>query len=138
MNIPPVAWITLLAMIAVTVLLLLAAARRRAQRRKEGDLQQRIAQMKDVTVNRKFHQPDDADLDPNIEYINAVRSVTDSSFNLILFGVNGISERKQNLSEDEVWKFAALGHWEHTADNYRTTPEGMRMIIQFERMRRPK
>jgi hypothetical protein len=138
MNIPTVAWITLLAMLAVTVLLLLAAARRRAQRRKEGDLQQRITQMKDVTVNRKFHQPDDSDLDPNIEYVNAVRSVTDSSFNLILFGVNGISERKQNLSEDEVWKFAALGNWEHTADNYRTTPEGMRMIIQFERMRRPK
>jgi hypothetical protein len=144
MNIPPVIWILFVVVIVIVAVILLnsaphlGVARRRVKQQEEDHLRQRIALMKDVTVNRQFHEPGDTDLDPNIEYINAIRGVTDSSFEMVLFSMNGISERKLNMSEDEVWKFAALGNWEHTADNYRTTAEGMRMIIQFERLRRRK
>jgi len=120
----------------VVILLLVIVKRRSPHHTSESDLSRRIQELKEATVTRKFHAPEDTDLDPNVEYINAAKSVNGAAFDLTIFTSKGIVETRPDLSEDEVWKFAAAGEYQHTADQYRTTPEGLQMIIQFERPRR--
>lgn len=125
-----------IALIAILLLIIVMRRSRQPSRKLPLDITQRVRELKEATVTRKFHTPEDADLQPNIEYINAAKSLVTPTFDLTVFNASGVVETRPDLSEDEVWRFAAAGDWQHTADHYRTTPEGLQMIIQFERPRR--
>src|SRR5689334_5617431 len=62
---------------------------------------------KDMTVTRKFRKPQDKDLAPHIEYMNADKLMNGASFDLTIFNSDGVVGKREGLGEEEVRQFAA-------------------------------
>lgn len=108
------------------------------QRRKQAlkkNLKGRVTRLPRLTPTPKFHKPDDTDLDPTINYMNASKPIDATHYDLIIFSTNGIVEQRLDLSESELQQFVKVGNWTRTADRYRTVEGSVRYILQFERLR---
>lgn len=129
--------VIIIAILVVLVLVVGAIWLRRQPPRQslEAALQERVARMKHMADTRKFRLPDDADLDPQVEYLNVVTDPDTERSDLTLFAVGGIIETRLGLAKDEVRQFVQAGGWMQTADRFQTVDGGLRQTSQFERRR---
>ena len=96
----------------------------------------RIKNLEHMAETRKFRQPGENTLDPNVEYMN-VSTISESKiFELVIFSVDGIQDERAGLTQAEIQQIVTSSGWIRSADNYRTVPEGLRITSQYERPRK--
>lgn len=101
----------------------------------EAHVKQRVAKLEHMAATRKFHEPGDEDLNPQVEYMNVTRSRDAERSDLLVFTADGIIEKRVDLSEDDLQQLAETGNWTRTADRYHTTDGQLLFVRQFERKR---
>jgi hypothetical protein len=128
-------YIVLVAVVGVLLISILVWQKQKRHQSFEGEIKERVAKLQHMADTRKFHSPDDTDLDPTIEYLNASKPMDSNRYDVVVFAAGGIVEKQLDLSEDDVQQLAKTGNWTRTADQYHTGDGGIHYTMQFERRR---
>jgi hypothetical protein len=138
---PSILYVAAVVLAIVAVFFARRAFYRRALERYARD---KVVQMEHMAATRKFHEPQDAGLDPGVEYLNATRlgdAAHDTArdavrYEVTMFAASGLVEEQKDVSQEELERRIESGGWVRTADRYATTEAGLALTMQFERLRR--